>query len=94
MYKILHCEKLASTIYRMVVEAPRIASRCLPGQFLIVKMDEWSERIPLTICDYDRTAGTVDIVFQPAGFSTTLLSKLGEGERARHHCRCHHRSQE
>lgn len=53
MYKILKAEKLAANIFLMDVEAPRVAKRCLPGQFVIVKMDEVGERIPLTICDYD-----------------------------------------
>ena len=59
MYKILRAEKLAENIYLMDVEAPRVAKHCEPGQFVIVKMDEKGERIPLTICDYDREAGTI-----------------------------------
>ena len=58
MYKILKAEKLADKIFLMDVHAPRVASHCQPGQFVIVKMDEKGERIPLTICDYDREAGT------------------------------------
>ncbi len=54
MYKILKAETLAAKIHLMVVHAPRVASHCLPGQFIIVKLDEKGERIPLTICDYDR----------------------------------------
>ena len=54
MYKILKAEKLAANIYLMDVKAPRVAEYCQPGQFVIVKMDEKGERIPLTICDYDR----------------------------------------
>ena len=50
MYKIQEAEMLANNIYRMVVEAPRVAQHCLPGQFVIVKADEEGERIPLTIC--------------------------------------------
>ena len=80
MYKILSADKLAANIYRMVVEAPRIAKRCEPGQFLIVKLDEAGERIPLTICDYDRAAGTVTIVFQPIGYSTLEMAKLQTGD--------------
>ena len=53
MYKILRAEKLSSNVFLMDVEAPRVAKHCLPGQFVIVKMDEVGERIPLTICDYD-----------------------------------------
>ena len=59
MYKILKAEKLADKIYLMDVEAPRIAKACQPGEFVIVRMDERGERIPLTICDYDREKGTV-----------------------------------
>ena len=75
MYKILKAEKLADKIYLMNVHAPRVASHCQPGQFVIVKMDEKGERIPLTICDYDREAGTITIVFQEVGASTV---KMGE----------------
>ena len=70
MYKILKAEKLADKIYLMDVEAPRIAKACQPGEFVIVRMDERGERIPLTICDYDREKGTVTIVFQIVGAST------------------------
>ena len=76
MYKILKAEKLAEKIFLMDVEAPRVARHCQPGQFVIVKMDEKGERIPLTICDYDREAGTVTIVFQPIGVSTNKLVAL------------------
>mgnify|MGYP000540186373 CR=1 FL=1 len=62
MYKILKAEKLADKIYLMDVEAPRVARHCQPGQFVIVKMDDKGERIPLTICDYDREAGILDSV--------------------------------
>lgn len=80
MYKISKAEKLAENIYMMVVEAPRVAKHCEPGQFVIVKMDEVGERIPLTICDYDREAGTVTIVFQPIGASTEKFTQLKEGD--------------
>ena len=73
MYKIQKAEKLNENIYLMVVEAPRVARHCEPGQFVIVKMDETGERIPLTICDYDREAGTITIVFQPVGASTRKI---------------------
>ena len=76
MYKILKAEKLADMIYLMDVEAPRVARHCQPGQFVIVKMDEKGERIPLTICDYDREAGTITIVFQTVGASTTKMAEL------------------
>ena len=63
MYKIIKAEKLNEIVYLMVVEAPMVAKHCQPGQFIIVKEDDAGERIPLTICDYDREAGTVTIVF-------------------------------
>ena len=80
MYKILKAEKLAANIFLMDVEAPRVAKHCEPGQFIIVKLDEKGERIPLTICDYNREAGTVTIVFQPIGASTTKFSTLKAGD--------------
>ncbi len=80
MYKILRAEMLAANIYCMDVEAPRVARRCLPGQFVIVKMDEYSERIPLTICDYDPEKGIITIVFQPIGASTQRMKGLKAGD--------------
>lgn len=71
MYKILESKNLAGNIYEMLVEAPRVAARCMPGQFVIVKLNEKAERIPLTITDYDREKGTIEIVFQPIGVSTS-----------------------
>ena len=83
MYKILKAEKLADKIYLMEVEAPRVAKHCQPGQFVIVKMDDKGERIPLTICDYDREAGTITIVFQEVGASTVKMSGLKAGDSFR-----------
>ena len=80
MYKILKADKLAANIFRMVVHAPRIAKHCQPGQFFIVKLNEEGERIPLTICDYNREEGTITLVFQPAGYTTTLMSRLKAGD--------------
>ena len=80
MYKILKAEQLTANIFLMDVEAPRVARHCEPGQFVIVKMDEKGERIPLTICDYDREAGTITIVFQPVGASTTKMKELKIGD--------------
>lgn len=80
MYKILKAEKLADKIYLMDVEAPRVARHCQPGQFIIVKMDDKGERIPLTICDYDREAGTITIVFQEVGASTVRMADLKAGD--------------
>ena len=83
MYKILRAEKLADKIYLMDVEAPRVAKHCEPGQFVIVKMDEKGERIPLTICDYDREAGTITIVFQEVGASTMKMAGMQAGDSFR-----------
>lgn len=80
MYPITKAEKLADKIFLMDVEAPRIARHCEPGQFIIAKTDEVGERIPLTICDYDREAGTITIVFQIVGASTERMSYLKEGD--------------
>lgn len=80
MYKILKKEELADRIFLMEVEAPLVARACLPGQFVIVRTDAESERIPLTICDYDRKKGTITIVVQMIGASTEKMEKLGEGD--------------
>ncbi len=77
MYKILKAEELTTNIYLMDVEAPRVAKSCQPGQFVIVRTDEAGERIPLTICDYDRNTGSVTIVFQVVGAATEIL-KTGD----------------
>ncbi|MCI7093518.1 MAG: sulfide/dihydroorotate dehydrogenase-like FAD/NAD-binding protein [Lachnospiraceae bacterium] len=81
MYKILKAGNLAGPNYEMLVEAPRVAQRCLPGQFVIVKVGEEGERIPLTITDYDREKGTIELVYQPIGVSTSKLSQLHAGDR-------------
>ena len=83
MYPIVKKEKLADKIYLMDVKAPRVAKSCEPGQFVIVKMDEEGERIPLTVCDYDREAGTVTIVFQTVGASTKRMETLEAGDAFR-----------
>ena len=70
MFKIREARKLAEKIFFMEVEAPRVAKACQPGEFVIVRMDERGERIPLTICDYNREEGTISIVFQTVGAST------------------------
>lgn len=83
MYKILEARELAANIYLMEVEAERIAKRCEPGQFIIVRTDEEGERIPLTICDYDRERGTVTIVFQIVGAGTRRMAGLKAGDSFR-----------
>ncbi len=80
MYKILDAKELTTNIYLMVVEAPRVAKNCQPGQFVIVRMDEDGERIPLTVCDYDREMGTITIVFQTVGAETTRMAALKAGD--------------
>ncbi len=80
MYKILKAEELTTNIYLMNVEAPRVAKSCQPGQFVIVRTDADGERIPLTICDYDREAGTVTIVVQVVGAATEMMRHLKTGD--------------
>lgn len=80
MYKILEAKELTANIFYMVVEAQRVAKSCLPGQFVIVRCDSEAERIPLTICDYDREKGTVTIVFQIVGAGTQQMSGLKTGD--------------
>ncbi len=70
MYKILEKKNIAPSIFLMKIKAPRVAKSAKPGQFVIVKMDEKGERIPLTICDYDKEEGSVTIVIQAIGSST------------------------
>lgn len=83
MYKILKAQNLASNIFLMEVEAKRVAAAAQPGQFVIVKMDEKGERIPLTICDYDREKGTITIVVQTIGASTIRMQNLKAGDSFR-----------
>ena len=71
---------MADNIYLLRIEAPRVAQSALPGQFVIVRVDEQGERVPLTIADYDKTDGTVTIVIQTIGVSTRKLCILNEGD--------------
>ena len=80
MYKILNKRELTTNIYLMDVEAKRVAKSCQPGQFVIVRMDSEGERIPLTICDYDREKGIITIVFQIVGAATKMMANLKEGD--------------
>ncbi len=80
MYKILEAKELTANIFSMVVKAERVAKSCEPGQFVIVRTDADAERIPLTICDYDREKGTVTIVFQIVGAGTQYMSSLKAGD--------------
>ena len=80
MYKIKRHESLSENIFLIDVSAPRVAEKCLPGQFVIVRADEKGERIPLTICDYNRENGTVTLVVQIVGASTLKLGRLNEND--------------
>ena len=80
MYPIVRRETLADNIILMDIKAPRVAKECLPGQFIIAKTDEVGERIPLTICDYDRVKETVTIVVQTIGAGTERMMNLNEGD--------------
>lgn len=80
MYKILRKEKVNDTEELMVIEAPYVARSCEPGQFIILRVDEDGERIPLTIADYDREKNTVTIIYQVVGYSTEKLHEKQEGD--------------
>jgi ferredoxin--NADP+ reductase len=80
MYRIVKASHLADNIVRMDIEAPWVAKHCLPGQFLIVREDERGERLPMTICDYDREAGTVTIVTQTVGAGTYRMAEMQTGD--------------
>ena len=80
MYKIIKKESLNPTVSKMVIEAPLIAKKAEPGQFIILRTNEDSERIPLTINNYDRENGTITIIYQIVGGSTMELDRKKEGE--------------
>ena len=80
MYKIVKKKVLNPTVMLMDIEAPFIAKKAEPGQFIILRVDENGERIPLTIADFDREKGTVTIIFQIVGKTTKALSGLEEGD--------------
>ncbi len=80
MYKIVKKEKLNDSVTRMVIEAPFVAAKAEPGQFIILRVDKNGERVPLTIADYDRDAQTVTIIFQIVGAETSLLNEKEEGD--------------
>lgn len=80
MFKIVRKKELNPTVTLMEVEAPLIAKKAQPGQFIILRTDEDGERIPLTIADYDRVVGTITIIFQIVGATTERLNSLNEGE--------------
>lgn len=80
MYKILQKQRLNPTVTKMVVEAPKVAKKAQAGQFIILRVHENGERIPLTIADYDRENGSITIIYQIVGKTTMLLDQLEEGE--------------
>ncbi|RQD74163.1 MAG: sulfide/dihydroorotate dehydrogenase-like FAD/NAD-binding protein [Halanaerobium sp. MSAO_Bac5] len=83
MYEVLAKEKLAPTIKKLTVKAPLIAEKTQPGNFIILRVDEKGERIPLTVADYDREKGSITIIFQEVGYSTKLLGKMEKGDQIR-----------
>ena len=83
MYKIVRKQELNSAVTLMEIEAPFIAKKAKAGQFIIFRIDEKGERVPLTIAGYDREKGTVTIIFQKVGFSTIALGNLNEGDYIR-----------
>ena len=80
MYRIVRKQSLNPTVTRMVIEAPLVAAKAQAGQFIILRVDEESERIPLTVAGYDRAAGTVRIIFQVVGATTEALNHKNEGD--------------
>lgn len=80
MYKIVKKERLNDVVELMEVHAPMVARKCEPGQFIILRVGEDGERIPLTIADYDREKETITIIYQIVGYSTKQLAKLEEGD--------------
>ncbi len=80
MYRIITKEKLNPTVSRITVEAPAIAKKAQPGQFIILRVDDDGERIPLTVADYDRSTGTVTVIYQIVGATTKKLDALNEGD--------------
>ncbi|RKJ40813.1 sulfide/dihydroorotate dehydrogenase-like FAD/NAD-binding protein [Acutalibacter sp. 1XD8-33] len=80
MYRILKKQALNSTVTLMEIDAPAVARKAEPGQFIILRVDEGGERIPLTVADFDREKGSVTIIFQIVGATTEKLNHLNEGE--------------
>ena len=80
MFKIIKKKELNPTVTLMEIDAPLIAKKAEPGQFIILRVDEAGERIPLTVADFDREKGTVTIIFQIVGATTAKLNRLNEGD--------------
>ena len=80
VFKILKKKELSPGVFHFDIEAPRVAKKALPGQFIVLRVNEEGERIPLTIADFDREAGTITLIFQAVGASTQLLASYNEGD--------------
>jgi NAD(P)H-flavin reductase len=80
VYSVLEKKKLNNNVEEMVVQAPYVARHCEPGQFIILRVNEEGERIPLTIAEYDRKLGTVTLIYQVVGYSTQKLSEKKVGD--------------
>lgn len=80
MYKILGKKVLNEQVTSLTLDAPFVAKKVMPGQFVIIRIDERGERIPLTVADFDREAGTLTIIFQAVGFTTKKLATMNKGD--------------
>jgi len=80
LYKIISAEELSAGVKSFIVEAPMVARKCQAGQFIILRIDETGERIPLTIADYDREKGTIQLIFQEVGDTTRQMGALKAGD--------------
>ena len=80
MFKIVNNERLSDNMFRVTFEAPLVARKAQPGQFLMFRVDEFGERMPITISSYDREAGTVSVIMQRVGSTTALLAGKKAGD--------------
>ena len=80
MFKIVNNERLSDNMFRVTFEAPLAARKAQPGQFLMFRVDEFGERMPITISSYDREAGTVSVIMQRVGSTTALLASKKAGD--------------
>ena len=80
MHKVVYKRQLSHDMFWMELEAPYVAAKARPGQFIIFRVDEYGERVPLTMAGSDKEKGTITIIFQAVGRSTSLLSQVEEGE--------------
>ena len=80
MFKIVNNERLSDNMFRVTFEAPLVARKAQPGQFLMFRVDEFGERMPITISSYDREAGTVSVIMQRVGSTTALLASKKAGD--------------